>query len=415
MLTKCPECELQVSDKALACPHCGMPLNAVPKARIVRKANKRRRLPNGFGSITEIKGRNLRNPFYARVCIGKTIEGKPILKNLKPDAYFPTYNDAYEALVEYNRNPYDLAPDLTVAQLYEKWSEDYFSKIGSSSTRTIVSAWSYCCSLYNMRIKDVRARHIKGCMDEGYRIETKGKKKGEKIYPSASTKSRIKSLFNLMFDYALEYELVDRNYARTFDLSDEIIEEQNENKRDHIIFTEDEIKILWDNVNKIEFADWVLIQCYMGWRPQELATLRIDEVFLNNWYMCAGMKTSAGKQRMVPIHSKIKDLVKQNYDKAITLNSPWLFNDKGETHSGSYKITYDKYKYRFNKIMEALNLNPEHRPHDPRKTFITRCKKANIDEFALKEMVGHSIRDITESTYTERDLEWLRADLEKMQ
>ena len=131
--------------------------------------------------------------------------------------------------------------------------------------------------------------------------------------------------------------------------------------------------------------------------------------------MCAGMKTSAGKQRMVPIHSKIKDLVKQNYDKAITLNSPWLFNDKGETYSGSYKITYDKYKYRFNKIMEALDLNPEHRPHDPRKTFITRCKKANVDEFALKEMVGHSIRDITESTYTERDLEWLRTDLEKMQ
>ena len=225
----------------------------------------------------------------------------------------------------------------------------------------------------------------------------------------------MKSLFNLMFDYALEYELVDRNYARTFDLSDEIIEEQNENKRDHIIFTEDEIEKLWDNVNKIEFVDWVLIQCYMGWRPQELATLRIDEVFLNNWYMCAGMKTSAGKQRMVPIHSKIKDLVKQNYDKAITLNSPWLFNDKGETYSGSYKITYDKYKYRFNKIMEALDLNPEHRPHDPRKTFITRCKKANVDEFALKEMVGHSIRDITESTYTERDLEWLRTDLEKMQ
>lgn len=415
MLTKCPECELQVSDKALACPHCGMPLNAVPKARIARKAYKRRRLPNGFGSITELKGRNLRTPFRARVCVGKTSEGKPILKNLKPDAYFPTYNDAYSALVEYNRNPYDLAPDLTVAQVYEKWSDNYFSKIGQSSTRTIISAWSYCSSLYDMRIKDVRARHIKGCIDKGYRIETKGKKIGEKIYPSASTKSRMKSLFNLMFDYALEYELVDRNYARTFDLSDEIIEEQNENKRDHIIFTEDEIEKLWDNVNKIEFVDWVLIQCYMGWRPQELATLRIDEVFLNNWYMCAGMKTSAGKQRMVPIHSKIKDLVKQNYDKAIILNSPWLFNDKGETYSGSYKITYDKYKYRFNKIMEALDLNPEHRPHDPRKTFITRCKKANVDEFALKEMVGHSIRDITESTYTERDLEWLRTDLEKMQ
>ena len=62
---------------------------------------------------------------------------------------------------------------------------------------------------------------------------------------------------------------------------------------------------------------------------------------------------------------------------------------------------------RFKKVIAKLNLNPEHRAHDPRKTFVTRCKKAMVDEFALKEMIGHSIKDITESTYTERDLEWL--------
>lgn len=49
-----------------------------------------------------------------------------------------------------------------------------------------------------MRVKNIRARHIKGCMEEGYRIDTKGKKKGEKFFPTAGTKARIKSLFNLM-------------------------------------------------------------------------------------------------------------------------------------------------------------------------------------------------------------------------
>ena len=34
---------------------------------------------------------------------------------------------------------------------------------------------------------------------------------------------------------------------------------------------------------------------------------------------------------------------------------------------------------------------------------------------ALKQMVGHSIKDITESVYTVRDVEWLKKDLEKMQ
>ena len=43
------------------------------------------------------------------------------------------------------------------------------------------------------------------------------------------------------------------------------------------------------------------------------------------------------------------------------------------------------------------------------------AKKAKMDEYALKEIVGHSVKDITESTYTVRDLEWLRDDLQKIQ
>ena len=413
MLKKCPECELQVSDKALSCPHCGYPL--AKQAQYSSKTTKRRRLPNGFGSITEIKDKTLRKRFRARVTVGKTPDGKPILKSLKPQSFFSSYNEAYEALIEYNRNPYDLDDDLTVEQLYEKWSNEYFSKISSSAARTVTAAWSYCSSIYNMRAKDVRARHIKGCINEGYRIETKGKEKGKKIYPSSGIKSRIKSTFNLMLDYAEEYEIVDKNYARTFNVSDDIIEDIENSKKPHIIFTNDEVDKIWDNVGGVKYADWLIIQMYMGWRPQELATLRLDEIHLDEWYMKAGMKTDAGKQRIVPIHEKIKGLVKMNYDKAMELGSPYLFNDKGQTHAGSYRVTYDKYKTRFDKVIQQLKLNPNHRPHDPRMTFITRCKRANVDEYALKEMVGHSIQDITESTYTERDVEWLREDLEKMQ
>ena len=412
-LIKCPECQLQVSDKALSCPHCGYPINQVAIQRHYKKPAKRKRLPNGFGSITEIKGKNLRNPFWVRVCVGKTDFNRPILKPLKPQAYFLTYNEAYQALVDYNRNPYDLENDLLVEQLYKKWSDSYLNKCDESYVRTVTSAWAYCSSIYQMRAKDVRARHIKGVMDDGYRIETRGKKKGEKVFPSASTKARIKSLFNLMFDYALEYEIVTMNYARTFDVSDDIIKEKEESKKNHIPFSEDELETLWDNVGKVKYVDWILIQCYMGWRPQELATLQLSEVNLTDWYMQAGMKTESGKQRIVPIHTQIRDLVKQNYDIAVSLGSPYLFNDKGQLN-GSYKLTYDKYAHRFKKAIEQLNLNPEHRPHDPRNTFITREKKAGVDEYALKEMAGHKILDITESVYTLRDLEWLRSDIEKI-
>lgn len=413
-LMNCPECDLQVSDKALFCPHCGFPLKGT-KEQKRRYIPRRMRLPNGFGRITEIKGKKLRKPFRVMVTTGKTTEGKPIGKLLKPEAYFKTYNEAYEALVEYNRNPYDLDTDITVQELYDKWTEEYFKECAETYQRTVTSAWTYCSSIYNMRAKEVRARHIKGCMEDGYRIEYRGKHKGKKIYATAGTKSRIKSLFNLMFDYAEEHEIVMKNYARTFDISDDISKEIESNKRDHIPFTDDELEILWKNVGKVKYVDWILMQCYMGWRPQELATLRLDEINLDEWYMQAGMKTDAGKQRIVPIHTKVRDLLKKNYDFAISIGSEYLLNDKGQTHAGSWKVTYDKYSNRFKKAIKELNLNPDHRAHDPRKTFITRCKKAEVDEYALKEMVGHTIKDITESTYTVRDVEWLRNDLEKMQ
>ncbi len=418
MLLNCPECKLQISNTAVFCPHCGYvtkpDLMVAPATRKRKNKNKRRRLPNGFGRITEIKGRNLRNPYRAMVTVGKTPTGGLICKPLKPTAYFPTYNDAYTALVEYHKNPYDLEPDITVQELFEKWTDDTLKNATVSYMRTVQSAWAYCTSVYNMRAKDIRARHIKGCMEDGFRIETRGKRKGEKIHASPHTKARIKSLFNTMLDYALEYEIISMNYARTFEISENLIVDMEKSKKQHFPFSEEEMKTLWENVERVKFVDWVLIQCYMGWRPQELAILRLDEINLDKWYMQAGMKTDAGKQRIVPIHQKIRGIVKKNYDFALSIGSEYLINDKGQTHSGSWKMTYDKYANRFKKVINQLNLNPDHRAHDPRTTFVTKAKRAGVDEYALKAMIGHSIQDITESVYTMRDLEWLRTDLEKI-
>jgi len=411
MLIKCPECELQVSDKALICPHCGYPMQPNAKSKPHRKSNKRRRLPNGFGQISEIKGRNLRKPFRAMVTVGKTDTGKPICKPLKPDSYFPTYNDAYAALVEYNKNPYDLEPAITVKQLYERWSEEYFKTLKSdSSCRNIISTWSYCSTIYNMRTCDIRARHIKSCMEEGTAIV-----KGKEQHASAGTKSRIKSMFNLMLDYALEYEIVDRNYARTFHISDEIIKEKEESKRGHIPFSDQEIQILWDHIDTMKYVDVILIQCYGGWRPQELGLIKLENVDFDNWNILGGMKTEAGTNRIVPIHSKIRPLITEKYKEAQKLKSEYLINcTDTATHRSSNKFTYDKYQKRFNKIRDELKLNPQHRAHDGRMHFITAAKKYHVDEYAIKYIVGHSIQDITERIYTKREIDWLKNEIEKI-
>lgn len=374
------------------------------------------KLPNGYGSVTKLSG-NRRKPYLARITLGWSIDessGKAIQNRINIGT-FKTKKEALQALSEYGENPYDIANDnMTVEELYAKWSEAYFPKLsGESSVRTITSAWKYCHELYDMRVKDIRARHIKGIIEDGYVVKNSGSNKGQKVVASPVVKGRIKSLFNLMLDYALEYEIVDRNYARTFDLSSDIVQEKNAAVRSHSIFTDAEMEMLWNNVGSVKYVDWILIQCYMGWRPQELAVIRIDDVNLDERCITGGMKTDAGKNRTVPIHSRILPLVRRNYEYAVAHGSDRLLNDPDGSKAGM-RMTYDKYAYRFEKVMVSLGLNECHRPHDPRKTFVTMAKKAGVDDLVIKRLVGHETGDLTEDVYTERDLAWLLNEIEKM-
>ena len=218
-----------------------------------------------------------------------------------------------------------------------------------------------------------------------------------------------------MYDYAIEYDIVDRNPGREFNISQDIVDESEALKRKHIPFKTHEIETLWENINATPYVDIMLIQIYSGWRPQELGLIKLENVDTINWTFSGGMKTEAGTNRIVPIHSKIRHLVIERYRQAQELGSEYLFNcTDSTTHKGNLKLTYDKYSDRFKKVIELLKLNPEHRPHDGRNTFVTLAKKYNVDEYALKYIVGHKITDITESVYTTREPIFYATEMEKI-
>ena len=77
-------------------------------------------------------------------------------------------------------------------------------------------------------------------------------------------------------------------------------------------------------------------------------------------------------------------------------------------------FSYKKYSQSYTDAIVDIQLNEKHRPHDPRKHFVTMAKKYNVDEYALKWLIGHSISDLTERVYTDRDIEWLREEIEKI-
>lgn len=350
------------------------------------------KLPNGTGNVSKLPGKR-RNPWRARKTKGWQIDAttgkaKQIFMTI---GYFPSKREAIEALYEYNRNPYDIETDsITFTEVYEKWSEVHFQTIVPSAVRTWKSAYKYCEPLYNMRMKDIRAMHLEECIrhaDVG-----------------ATTKQRMKSLFNMMYKYALKSDIVDKNYAA---MCDSI--KRGKPQIERIPFSAKEIKDLIDNLN-FPFVDMVLIGIYTGFRPQELSLLKVPDTNLENCTLKGGLKTDAGRNRIVPIHPAILPLIQNRMDHAKQINSEFLFNDE-HGQQGTH-MTYDKYRGRWKKVMDYLKMS--HRPHDTRHTFITIAKEANMNEYILKLIVGHEISDVTERVYTHRTIEQLHKEINKL-
>lgn len=396
-LLKCPECGHDVSDKALSCPNCGYPMNMPSSTKPRIRNGKPTKLPNGYGTIYKMSGK--RSKPYRAMKTDKWIidpvtgKSKQIRSTI---GYYQSREDAMIALANYNENPYDIKADsITFSEVYEKWSESYFPTLSNpSSVRTVTAAYAYCNDLYDMRMKDIKVSHLEGTILNAQ--------------VGDSTKSRIKSLFNMMYKYAVAHDIVEKDYASVMFANGNPIKRSK--TKEVIPFSQEEIFLLWDNLDNIAFADMILIGIYSGWRPQELAILKVADINLEAGTMLGGLKTDAGKNRIVPIHPLIKPLIENRIKEATAMQSEFLFND-ANGQQGTY-MTYDKYRKRFEKVMKYLKLT--HRPHETRHTFITKAKACDVDEYILKLIVGHAIDDITEKVYTHRTIDQLRAEMEKI-
>ena len=189
------------------------------------------------------------------------------------------------------------------------------------------------------------------------------------------------------------------------------LEKKKREKKSVTIFSNVELMTLWDNVDKYSFVDMILIGIYSGWRPQELAILKVRDVDLDGDTFFGGLKTDAGKNRIVPIHPLIKNLVNRRYEEAMELESEYLFNDS-EGQRGTV-MTYDKYRHRFEKIMKRLDM--KHRPHETRHTFSTLAKAYDMKDNVRKLIMGHVIIDFTDRVYTHPMLEELRYEMGKVE
>lgn len=385
----CPECQSKVSDKAVICISCGFPLKSL-HIKPAKPRKKRLKFPNGYGSVYCLSGTR-RRPWVAAKTFGweqndQTMRSKQIKR---PIGYFETEQDAIAALVSYNKNPYDIdAESITLDQVRERWIADYYPTLSNrSSERTYNSAYNYCASIKNMRMRDIRPSHIEGVIKD--------------CTAGDATKARIKSLFNLIYKFCLKHEIVDKDYAQL------VNSVKVESQIDRVPYTLDEIRLLWDKKDSYPAFACCLFQLYTGVRPNEALTAETDSFNLDEWYFVGGSKTEAGIDRVIPIHPDIRSLVSDLHAAAVSKSWPYIFMAQ-KKHKGDYlPITYDAYRGQLKRSLKEIGIT--HHPADCRHTYITFAKEQQMDEYLLKLIVGHQIEDVTEKVYTHRKISELIA------
>ena len=154
------------------------------------------------------------------------------------------------------------------------------------------AAYNHSKSLHNMRFKDIRPNHLEGTI--------------ENANVGQATKSKMKSMYNLIYRYALKYDIIDKNYA---ELCNSV---KVDIKKERIPFSKDEIKKIWEHIEVIPFADMLLVGIYTGFWPIELITIKNENIHLDKGYIIGGTKTKAGTDRVVPIRSEIKPIIEKN-------------------------------------------------------------------------------------------------------
>lgn len=353
---------------------------------------------NGTGTVVKLSG-NRRKPWMVKVPEynedGSFIGQKPL-------DYFATRPEADLCLAEYNRSQgtYDVDKvQYTFAEVYADFKREKFptkeeqkqmketqkkiiGKVGISNMYQLSGSYKRSKKIWNRKYNELRKQDFKLVIDDC------------KNEVGTSKLNHIMSFFRALDDYALEQGIIQKGYAQFLDFVEEEVEEEK------IPYSTEEIKTIW-KYEGYYIADILLILLYSCMRIEELLSLETKNIFLDENYMVGGLKTDAGKNRVIPIHHIIKNIIIRYYNS----DNKYLFVDeKGN------KIKYQNYRPEFNSFMEKLNM--EHITHETRLSARSELDRKNANEVCIDRILGHKSQGIGRVKYTQKTIEELIETIE---
>lgn len=347
-------------------------------------ARKLLRNPNNYGTIVHL-GKNRRRPYAVKVNPRLNSKG---YYNYDILGYYEERVEAMIALAEYNKNPCDLNNrNITFQDVFDSFYKDKYEiskkQFSISSKNSTSAAFRNCSCLHNKKFLSLRHSDLQAVVDS--------------CTLKYSSLELIISLFHQMYAFAIREGISEKDASKfvKINITDDDIH--------GIRFSEDDIFKLW-NKSEYESVRMILIYIYTGWRATELLEIPRSNIDIKNMTISGGKKTAAGKNRIVPVHSKIKSFI---IDLCNTYPH-YLFTDK------SSHLSYSTFKKKFYEGLTLCNITTRYTPHDCRHTFESKLNDAGISPVICDRLMGHASKSLGEKIYTHKTIEQLRSAIESM-
>ena len=208
-----------------------------------------------------------------------------------------------------------------------------------------------------MRFADLRTIHLQRAIDDCEKY---------------SIRKSMRVLLNVLFEYADKNDIINKKYNEYIEIG------KAEAVHEKIPFTDEEIQILFDNEEKIDGVDTIIILIFTGMRINELLKQEIDKIHLDERYWIGGSKTTAGKDRVIPLHKKIIPYIKARYNS----KNKYLISDANGKPIPYYKYNNEVWK----PIMQQLGM--QHTIHETRHTTATKLDEVEkYDKLGIKRIL----------------------------
>lgn len=354
---QCRKCKTELPDGAAYCYVCGI------KQEKPQKRTKAR--GNGTGTVYQLPN----GKYVAEVTLGY-LNGK----RRKKTKQFAKKSDAINFLPLLKQQIDTMDSKTTFADLYERFMEKHSEKVGKSTIDCYKAAYGHYKPIYFMPFSEIKTEHLQHCIDS---------------VPGSRTKENMKALGTLLYKYAMQNDLIQKNYAQFI-----YVGKKEKSKRE--AFSAEEIQIIKNNIGKIRYSEYILCLIYTGFRPNELFALKKSDYYEN--YFIGGSKTEAGRNRIVPIPDPIAEIVADLVNKS---ESEYIFESPAHKQFSDEKFRKRYYYFALNEM--GIRKLP---PYSCRHTYATMLKDIDAPITDKQKLMGHESFEMT-AHYTHTDIDSL--------